>query len=199
MPAALTQQRGAVLSLGAGQGLTLLAFGATHIDLVEVVAGAGLIEPEILLAVAPGAAMGKAIPVDIAEVAVGAALHEAHGHDFQILCRAAGFPPGKLVFDQALLVDQRAGAVSLARFIDVGREGVLLGLGDEPERELRGADAAAAPEFLGEVVVFTGGAFQQQGAHAQQTAQLGDQPRFIDVAAVVVAAVVPEVEPTDHD
>ncbi len=81
--------------------------------------------------------MGEAIPVDVAEVAIGAALHEAHRHHVEVLFGAPGLPPGQLVFDQAILVDQRTGAVALAGFIDEGREGILLGLGDEPERELR--------------------------------------------------------------
>ena len=54
--------------------------GAAHKDLGEVVASAGLIQPQ--RGPAGGlAAMHKLTPVEIAEMAIGAALHEAHRHN----------------------------------------------------------------------------------------------------------------------
>ena len=127
------EQRRSVLPFGARQGLALAALRAAHIDLVEVVAGSGLIEPEVFLATTPDAFVGEAIPVDVAQVAIGAALHKAHRHHIQLLDLAAGLLPGVLLIDQAILMNERTGAETLACFVVVDG---LLGLGNEPQGEL---------------------------------------------------------------
>jgi len=139
--------------------------------------------------------VGEAIPVDIAQVPIGAALHKAHRHHIQLLDLATGLLPGVLLIHQAVLMDQWAAAEALACFVVVGG---FPGLRHEPQGELGGANPAAASELLGVVVVFAGRALELEGAHVEQIAQLGDQPAFIDEATVVVAAVMPEVETAHH-
>ena len=94
------------------------------------------IQPEVFLAATLHAAMGKARPIDIAEVTIGAALHKAHGNNIKLLDLSAGLLPRPLVITQTLFMDERPGAIAPTGFIHVGREG-LFRLRDEPQREFR--------------------------------------------------------------
>jgi len=160
---------------------------AANKDLGEVVTSTGLIEPK--RGPAGGfAAVYELTPVDIAEMAIGAALHEAHRYD------AMGLAIRIDVFAciEACALHQRAAAVSLS--VKYLRS---VQLGHEPVGELGTADTAWAVLSAGSNVVdrrFP----QAQGAHIEALAQLGDQSRFIDLLRGLIGAIHPEVEATDH-
>ena len=159
-----------------------------HKNLGEVVASPGLIEPK--RGPAGGfAAMHEFTPVDVTEMAVGAALHEAHRYDAMCL---------PIRIDVLALVEpcafhQRAAAVGLT----VKLFG-LIQLGHEPVGELRTADAAGTALAAGPDVMDRGFA-QPEGAHLEALAQLGDQAWFIDLLRRLIRAIHPEVEAADHN
>ena len=107
---------------------------ATHKDLSEVVTSTCLIEPK--RGPAGGfAAVYELTPFDIAEMAIGAALHEAHWYDaMNLAIRIYVF-----AFIEACTFHQRAAAVCLAV-----KDLRSVQLGYEPVGELGTADAAWA-------------------------------------------------------
>ena len=159
-----------------------------HVDLGEVVAGAGFQQVEPLAVAAVGLAEAEIPPGDVAEMAVGAGHHEADRHQGNLAAVVVLEPLP--VVDAAIAVVQQRPSPERARVALDKTLGDLLGEG--PLREAQGLDRASG---LGEGFASTRRRAQLHVPHPGGGAHQLQQPLLVDRFA---ALNVPVIQATDH-